>query len=171
MPSRTHTGGLSNPEYVRELYVNRSRSYDSDSSEDDDLENRVAATQKVLPWKRNEAEAEVLCLAPVKQREFPPWIKNEDYMVHGTPAEHIIRGPTAAADHEAEHHSDDAEFEAAAEKAIAARRGSRRHSEAEFQERPPMQFVDQIKKRMKSQTSRSSVIEKVVNEEDEISRF
>ena len=103
-------------------------------------------------------------MAPMKQREFPPWIKNEDYMVHGTPAEHIIRG----GDND---QNSDAEFEAEAAKAIAARRGSRRHSEAEFQERPPMQFVDQIRKRMKTQNSRSSVIEKVVNEEDEVSRF
>ena len=38
---------------------------------------------KVLPWKRDPNPDS--CLAPMKQREFPSWLKNENYMVHGSP--------------------------------------------------------------------------------------
>ena len=37
----------------------------------------------MLPWKR-ETNPDA-CLAPMKQREFPSWLKNENYMVHGSP--------------------------------------------------------------------------------------
>ena len=40
---------------------------------------------KVLPWKRDPNPDS--CLAPMKQREFPSWLKNENYMVHGSPVD------------------------------------------------------------------------------------
>ena len=40
---------------------------------------------KVLPWKRDPNPDS--CLAPMKQREFPSWLKNEHYMVHGSPVD------------------------------------------------------------------------------------
>ncbi len=49
-----------------------------------------SATEAALPWKRTNEEAQS-CPAPLKQREFPAWLKNEDYMVHGTPSQDILR--------------------------------------------------------------------------------
>lgn len=37
---------------------------------------------QILPWNRDPNPDS--CLAPLKQREFPSWLKNADYMVHGS---------------------------------------------------------------------------------------
>ena len=160
-------GGLSNREYVRDLYGKADS--DTDDDETDATLTVPTATERVLPWKRDPQQAESLCIAPTKQREFPPWLKNEDYMVHGTAPENILADVKHRAVLErADSVESEAEFAAAA---LAARRGSRRHSEAEFQERPPMNFDHHKRRMMKSQASRTSILGKAVNEEDEVSRF
>lgn len=33
-----------------------------------------------------------MCPAPLKQREFPAWLKNEGYIPHGTPTAEMMEG-------------------------------------------------------------------------------
>ena len=46
------------------------------------------AAETVLPWKRDEGSQ--ICQAPLKQREFPSWLKNEDYLQHGSPSDTMM---------------------------------------------------------------------------------
>ncbi len=48
------------------------------------------APERSLPWKRTNEEAD-MCPAPLRQREFPGWLKNEEYMVHGTPTQEMMQ--------------------------------------------------------------------------------
>jgi len=52
----------------------------------------LTEAEKTLPWKRSPEKEEIVCLAPIKQREFPAWLKNEAYMVHGTPTDEVLTG-------------------------------------------------------------------------------
>ena len=74
------TGGLTNPAYVR----------DDNDDDDDDEKTPVEPTlaETVLPWMRHSEED--VCQAPLKQREFPAWLKNEDYLTHGSPSNEML---------------------------------------------------------------------------------
>ena len=73
-------GGLTNPAYI----------HDDDNDDDDDDDTPVEPTlaETVLPWMRQSEED--VCQAPLKQREFPAWLKNEDYMPHGSPTSEML---------------------------------------------------------------------------------
>ena len=80
-PALFFPGGLTNP------------AYDDDEDDDDDddedqtpVEPTLAET--VLPWMRQSEED--VCQAPLKQREFPAWLKNEDYLQHGSPTSEML---------------------------------------------------------------------------------
>ena len=81
-------GGLANPAYVRDLYDDDDDFYADDA--DGPAHNEPTEAEKTLPWKRGADEPQMICEAPVKQREFPAWLKNEEYMVHGAPSNEII---------------------------------------------------------------------------------
>ncbi len=77
-------GGLSNPAYVRDLYDSSDRHpTDEDDDEQECKPIELTATERVLPWKRTDDRDQMVCQAPLKQREFPAWLKNAAYMVHG----------------------------------------------------------------------------------------
>lgn len=42
------------------------------------------ATESVLPWKRGDDSGELS--GPVKQREFPPWCTNKEYLAYNSPS-------------------------------------------------------------------------------------
>ena len=76
------SGGLTNPAYVHD-----------DEKDDGDEEEDASPVEpnlpeSVLPWMR-QSEDDV-CEAPLKQREFPAWLKNEEYMPHGSPSSDIL---------------------------------------------------------------------------------
>ena len=73
---------MTNPAYVNDE--------EESSGDEDAVDAGPTATEATLPWNRDPERANVVCEAPLKQREFPAWLKNEDYMVHGEPSEAIV---------------------------------------------------------------------------------
>ncbi|XP_034249746.1 sodium/hydrogen exchanger 3-like, partial [Thrips palmi] len=69
-------------------------SQSSQLSRDDVSENgRVStptATESVLPWKRDDDSGELS--GPVKQREFPPWCTNKEYLAYNSPSATFLGG-------------------------------------------------------------------------------
>ena len=84
MSTTSFAGGLSNPAYVRDLYDDGDEDAvdfhrHQEEGEERDPPHEPTATETALPWKRSNVEEDV-CPAPIKQREFPAWLKNEDYI-------------------------------------------------------------------------------------------
>ncbi|KAJ1529603.1 hypothetical protein ONE63_006371 [Megalurothrips usitatus] len=48
------------------------------------------ATESVLPWKRDDDSGELS--GPVKQREFPPWCTNKEYLAYNSPSATFLGG-------------------------------------------------------------------------------
>jgi len=47
------------------------------------------ATEAVLPWKREDSDIQLPAVA-IKQREFPPWINNKDYVNYSSPSNTLL---------------------------------------------------------------------------------
>lgn len=47
-----------------------------------------AIQAKALPWRREEGEADTS--VPKVQDEFPPWIKNKDYLSYDSPSNTLM---------------------------------------------------------------------------------
>lgn len=58
--------------------------FEADDFDDDQVKHEPSAIESTLPWKRKEVHE--ICRPPVKQREFPSWINNKDYVQFGSPA-------------------------------------------------------------------------------------
>ncbi|XP_071451595.1 sodium/hydrogen exchanger 3-like isoform X8 [Hetaerina americana] len=57
---------------------------------EDDPHVTPTATETLLPWKRDD-EAD-MCTFPIKQREFPPWCTNKEYLAHNSPSATFLGG-------------------------------------------------------------------------------
>jgi hypothetical protein len=66
--------------------------YDVDdvSETDESSGANKTLTERTLPWKRSTPDQQLVCEAPLKQREFPAWLKNESYIPHGDPSEAVM---------------------------------------------------------------------------------
>jgi len=60
--------------------------YDNPAFESD---MQVSATESVLPWKREDGAGEMPVLG-LKQREFPSWINNKDYVNYSSPSNTLL---------------------------------------------------------------------------------
>eukprot|EP00096_Caligus_rogercresseyi_P006867 TRINITY_DN2383_c0_g1_i1.p1 TRINITY_DN2383_c0_g1~~TRINITY_DN2383_c0_g1_i1.p1 ORF type:complete len:889 (-),score=207.95 TRINITY_DN2383_c0_g1_i1:856-3522(-) len=75
--------GIINPAYMKDI----SEKSDEESDDNEDQPSLKAD----LPWKRETDQQ--ICIAPVKQREFPTWINNQEYINYGSPSE-VFMGDT-----------------------------------------------------------------------------
>ncbi|KAG8229452.1 hypothetical protein J437_LFUL005557 [Ladona fulva] len=57
---------------------------------EDDPHVTPTATETLLPWKRDD-EADMSTF-PIKQREFPPWCTNKEYLAHNSPSATFLGG-------------------------------------------------------------------------------
>ncbi|XP_046397801.1 sodium/hydrogen exchanger 3-like isoform X11 [Ischnura elegans] len=57
---------------------------------EDDPHVTPTATETLLPWKRDD-EADMGTF-PIKQREFPPWCTNKEYLAHNSPSATFLGG-------------------------------------------------------------------------------
>ncbi|XP_071749910.1 sodium/hydrogen exchanger 3 isoform X2 [Lepeophtheirus salmonis] len=78
-PKGTVANGIINPAYMKDI---------SEKYEEESDDNEEPSLKADLPWKR-ETDNKV-CIAPVKQREFPTWINNNEYIKYGSPSEVFI---------------------------------------------------------------------------------
>ncbi|XP_046397793.1 sodium/hydrogen exchanger 3-like isoform X3 [Ischnura elegans] len=60
------------------------------NSSSDDPHVTPTATETLLPWKRDD-EADMGTF-PIKQREFPPWCTNKEYLAHNSPSATFLGG-------------------------------------------------------------------------------
>ena len=52
-------------------------------------DHHTTATEAVLPWKREDSDIQLPAVA-IKQREFPPWINNKDYVNYSSPSNTLL---------------------------------------------------------------------------------
>lgn len=70
--------------------ISQSSQLSRDDVSDSGRVSTPTATESVLPWKRDDDSGELS--GPVKQREFPPWCTNKEYLAYNSPSATFLGG-------------------------------------------------------------------------------